>query len=229
SSIAGSFNGTDSILASDFINGAYIKTDVAYTFSNKESAPDVSFTIRATDTETVTSNDPAANEGTTNMRSGRMLLENVFGPELTPLIMPVKIEHYSDNSTATLTDDGFITNTDDTCTTYDATAGTLTNYTGNLSIGETTVTGAVAGTPGLANITFSAPGAGNDGSVNLLANNISSWLTFNWNVDCDNADGDGDITTGIDAVACGLFAPFGTASFGLYRGDDRVIYWREVF
>jgi len=226
SSITGSFNGTDSILASDFINGAYIKMDVAYTFTNKESGPDATFTIRATDTEGITSNNPSASEGSTDLRSGRARLENVFGPELTALTMPLKIEFYSDNSTATLTDDGFITNTDDTCTTYDATAGVLTNYTGNLSTGETTITGAVAESAGLANIIFSAPGTGNDGSVNLLANNISSWLTFNWNIDCDNADADNDITTGIDAGLCG---PVGTSSFGLYRGDDRIIYWREVF
>lgn len=223
--IPGSFGTTNTILATDFFNGSYIKTGVTYTFSNKKSGPDAAFTIRATDTtDSVSSNDPAANEGSTNMRSGRVRLENTFGPELTPLVLPLNIEYYSSGD--------FILNTDDTCTTYDATAGTLTNYTGNLSPGDTTVTGAVAGTPGLADITFSAPGAGNEGSVTLLTNNISSWLTYNWNVDCDDADGDGDITTGIDAGAlgqCGLFAPFGTASFGLYRGDDRIIYQREVF
>lgn len=227
SSVAGSFNTTGDIAASDFTTGAYIKTDVAYTFSNKESVPDATFTVRATDTDGVTSNDAAATEGTTDMRSGRAKLENVYGSELTPLTMPVKVEFYSDNTliydsstpatiAATQADDGFILNTDDSCTTYDATAGTLANYTGNLSLGETNVIGAVAESNGLLNITFSAPGAGNEGSVNLLADNISGWLTFPWGIDCD-----GDSVN--DTGACG------TASFGLYRGDDRIIYWREVF
>jgi hypothetical protein len=218
SSVVGSFGTTGNISASDFISGSYIKNNVAYTFTSKDSGPDASFLIRAIDTDGITSNNASANEGTTDMRSGRMQLENVFGSELTALTMPLKVEHYLNS--------GFSINTDDTCTTYDATAGSLTNYTGNLSTGETTVTGASAISGGVANITFSAPGAGNEGSVNLLANNVSSWLTYNWNVDCDNADTDNDITTGIDAGLCG---PFGTASFGLYRGDDRIIYWREVF
>ena len=227
SSIAGSFIGTGNILATDFTNGSYIKSDVAYTYTNKNSIPDTSFLIRATDTDNVSSDDPAANEGTIEIRSGRMRLENVYGSELTALTMPLSIEYYSDNTLiADPSDDGYILNTDDSCTTYDATLGALTNYTGNLSTGETTVTGAGSVSAGLANIIFSAPGAGNDGSVNLLANNVSNWLTYNWNVDCDNADADDDITTGIDAGTCG---PFGTASFGLYRGDDRIIYWREVF
>lgn len=226
SGVAGSFGITGNISASDFNTGTFIKNDVAYTFTSKDSGPDATFTIRATDTDGVNSNDASANEGSTNMRSGRMRLENVYGSELTPLTMPLYVEYYSNTAT------DFILNTDDTCTNYDATLGTLTNYTGNLTAGETIITGAVAVSPGIANITFSAPDTGNEGSVNLLANNVSTWLTYNWNVDCDDADGDGDITTGIDtgvAGQCGLFGSFGTASFGLYRGDDRIIYWREVF
>ena len=202
---------------------------ITYTFTAKDTIPSI-ITLRARDADTPTATGVA--EGTTQIRSGRARLENVFGPELTALTMPLKIEFYSDNSTATLTDDGFITNTDDTCTTYDATAGALTNYTGNLSTGETTVTGAGTVSAGTTDITFSAPDAGNEGSVTLLLNGLSlvnqspNWLTYNWSVDCDNADGDNDITTGIDAGLCG---PVGTASFGLYRGDDRIIYWREVF
>ena len=216
SAIAGSFNGTEIISAADFVGGAYIKNDVAYTFSTKESGPDSTFTFRASDTDGVTSNDASANEGITNLRSGRMRLENVFGSELTPLIMPLNVEYYS----STVND--FILNTDDTCSTYDATAGTLTNYTGNLASPETTVTGAGTVSAGQAYINFSAPNAGNDGTVNLLANNVSSWLLYDY-LDCDNLDGDNNITTGVDTGACA------TASFGLYRGDDRVIYWREVF
>lgn len=197
---------------------------ITYTFANKDTPPSI-INLRAIDADTISS--ATFTEASTTVQSGRARLENVFGSELSSLTMPLNIEYYSDNATPLdLTDDGFLLNTNDTCTSYDATAGALTNYTGNLSTGETTVTGAVVESNGLSNISFSAPGAGNEGSVNLLANNISSWLTYSWNVDCDNADGDDDITTGIDAGLCG---PYGKASFGLYRGDDRIIYWREVF
>lgn len=195
-----------------------------YTFTNKDTIPDT-LEIRATDNKDGSSSN-GYTEDSTEIRSGRMRLENVFGSELTALTMPVKVEYYSNNSTATLADDGFVLNTNDSCTNYDATAGTLTNYTENLSSGETTLTGAGTTVNGVSSISFSAPGTGNEGSVNLLAGNISSWLTYNWNIDCDNADADNDITTGIDTGLCG---PAGIASFGLYRGDDRIIYWREVF
>ena len=214
------------ISANRFSAGTGFQSPVtlAYTFPTKETIPAI-LILRARDADTSTA--AGTTEGTTEIRSGRVRLENVFGSELTFLTMPLNIEYYSDNTLiADTSDDGFILNSDDSCTTYDAALGALTNYTGNLSTGETTVTGAGTVAAGEANIIFSAPGAGNDGSVNLLANNISNWLTYNWNVDCDNADADDDITTGIDAGMCG---PFGTASFGLYRGDDRIIYWREVF
>jgi len=38
-----------------------------------------------------------------------------------------------------------------------------------------------------------------------------------------NADGDQNITTDVDTGA------FNTASFGILRGDDRIIHWREIF
>ena len=228
------FNGTNVISNTSFFNGTATKNDVTYTFPTKDTIPET-VVLRANDADTASA--VGIIEGTTEIRSGRARLENTFGSELTDLSMPLRIEYYSDNTLiydpldpiTTQADDGFILNTDDSCTTYDATAGTLTNYTGGLSGGETTISGAVTESNGILNITFSASGVGNEGAVTLLANNISSWLTYNWNVDCDNADGDGDITTGIDATACGLFGPFATASFGLYRGDDRIIYMREVF
>lgn len=211
--------------------GAGTQSNLSYTFNIKDT-PQETLEIRAIDNKDSSSSN-GYTEGTTEIRSGRARLENVFGPELTTLTMPLNIEYYSDNATPVdLTDDGFILNADDSCSTYNAVLGDLTNYTGNLSPGETTVTGAGTVAAGIANITFSAPGTGNEGSVNLLLNNTSlvnltpNWLTYNWNVDCDNADGDDDITTGIDAGLCG---PYGTASFGLHRGDDRIIYWREVF
>ena len=206
--------------------GVGSQSTVTYTFTTKDTIPET-IEIRATDTTDTAITSNGFSEDTTNIRSGRMRLENVYGPEITPLTMPVKVEFYSNNSTATTTDDGYITSTDDSsCSTYDAPNGTLGSFTGNLSntpTAEVAVTGTSSVNSGVGSITFHkpgditlGPGVGNDGSVNLLLNNISSWLTYNWGIDCD---GDGANDTG----ACG------TASFGLYRGDDRIIYWREVF
>lgn len=228
--VAGSFNGTENILAADFVNGSYIKNDVAYTFTAKESAPDASFTIRATDVEGITSNDPAANEGTTDLRSGRTRIENAFGSELSDLPVPARVEFFNAN--------GFEINTDDTCSTVTA---FLTDIGADLILvgtglaGETCIwdddaeSGADNCTnpailPGLAisqfeeppvagsfNLNLLAPGANNTGDIGITFTS-PTWLQFDW---------DGNGTHDND--------PTGVASFGLYRGDDRIIYWREVF
>jgi MSHA biogenesis protein MshQ len=55
---------------------------------------------------------------------------------------------------------------------------------------------------------ISAPGAGNTGSVDLTYD-APAWPEFDWN-------------------GSGAEDPTGTASFGHYRGHDKVIYWHEV-
>ena len=219
---------TNIISAASFSNGTAVKSDVTYTFPSKDT-PQATITLRANDIDTGSA--AGIVEGSTEIRSGRAKLENVFGSELTPLTVPLVMQYYSDNATPTdLTDDSFVTNVNDSCSTYDAPNGTLANYTDNLSSGEIAVTGTAIVSSGIGNIIFhkpldttAGPGVGNEGSVNLLLDNLSSWLTYSWGIDCDNADGDNDTTTGVDSGACS------TASFGLYRGDDRIIYWREVF
>lgn len=208
-------------VSGDFINGIGNNTNVTYTFPSKETPP-IILTLHSIDLDNASSTGYI--EETTEIRSGRMRLENAFGSELTPLTLPLLIEFYSDNTlVADTSDDGFILNTDDSCSTYDAVGGTLVNFTGNLTIADVAVTGSGTVVQGNGSIIFHqpgdvtlGPGAGNEGSVNLLLGNTLSWLAFNWGVDCD-----GDTVN--DSGACG------TASFGLYRGDDRIIYWREVF
>ncbi len=64
-------------------------------------------------------------------------------------------------------------------------------------------------------ISLSAPGSGNDGSVDLtldLSTAIGAglpWLQFDWN-------GDGTVDN-----------PICTATFGIYQGSPRLIYTRE--
>ena len=215
--------------ASYGIGSTEVANNFTYTFNDKKTIPDL-LEIRATDIKDSSSSN-GYTEDSTQIRSGRAKLENVFGSELTPLTVPLTIQYFSDNATpANLTDDSFITSTSDSCSTYDAPNGTLANYTDNLTSGEVAVTGTATVSLGIGNIIFhkpldttAGPGVGNEGSVNLLLDNLSSWLTYSWGIDCDNADGDNDTSTGVDNGACS------TASFGLYRGDDRIIYWREVF
>ena len=204
------FNSSNVILAANYLNGTASKNDVIYTFPVKDTtATDI--LLRANDADTAGA--IGVTEGSNNIRSGRIRLENVFGPVTSNLTMPLYTEYYLD--------DGFTTNTDDSCTAYDAAIGTLTNPTGDLLVSETSVSGAGTVNAGTAFLTFTAPGAGNEGSVNLLLSSSNptnpTWLNYPWGIDCD-ANGS---TT--EMGACG------TASFGLYRGDDRIIYWREIF
>lgn len=142
--------------------------------------------------------------GVTEIRYGRWAIENTFGPEITPLGFPMRVEHFDGTR--------FQTNTSDSCTSYDASNAMLTQ---SLSGGSTSASG--SGTlsngegPSSGAINLSAPGAGNVGSV-LMEYQGDSWLQFDW----DN----NPLTTDTHPTA--------TATFGQYRGHDRIIYWREV-
>ncbi|MFB6259641.1 MAG: DUF6701 domain-containing protein, partial [Thiohalorhabdaceae bacterium] len=59
-------------------------------------------------------------------------------------------------------------------------------------------------------LVLEAPGAGNVGQITVTADALP-FLEFDFNNDGTIAD------------------PAGIASFGRYRGDDRILYWREVY
>ncbi len=106
----------------------------------------------------------------------------------------------------------FATNVDENCSAYSA---TNLQHVDNLGSGSTSPSGMstlVNGEAALANqIQLFAPGIGNDGT-SALQYQGDSWLRFDWDDDTSTAD--------TDATA--------TATFGQYRGHDRIIYWREV-
>ncbi len=143
-----------------------------------------------------------------NMRYGRLTLENAHGSELLPLSVPLRAEYYDGT--------GFVPNEDDNCTPYTATQLLLADHTGNLSAGDTTASG--LGTlfnGGGDALELSAPGEGNDGSAQLEYNLGSiganlPWLLFDW-----NGDGFADNN------------PISKATFGIFKGDPRLIYMRE--
>lgn len=158
------------------------------------------------------------------MRYGRAVLLNAYGSELVNLALPMRTEYYVDAST------GFVPNVDDACT--DTVMLSLGAFTENLSPGDTCVldTGApgasgegcaIAGPPALRfrepplggdfNLHLRVPGPTNDGSTTATAD-VPAWLEFDWNV-----------------AAPGLEDPSGTAVFGIYKGQDRRIYIREMY
>ncbi len=138
------------------------------------------------------------------IRYGRMNMRNAFGPETSPLEIPLIAEYFNGSS--------FETNQSDSCTNYNASNAVITS---SLSGGSTTASGAGTlnnGTSPLgSSISLSAPGPGNVGTVSIEYT-ADSWLRFDWDNDGTTAD----------------TAPRATATFGQYRGNDRIIFWREV-
>ena len=159
-----------------------------------------------------------------NMRFGRARLLNAIGSELVNLNVPMRAEYFVDAST------GFVPNIDDSCT--DSVTLTLGAFTENLVSGDTCVmdTGApgasgegcvAAGPPALRyrepplggdfNLYLRAPGATHDGSTTATAD-VPAWLEFDW-----------------DTILPGLEDPSGTATFGIFGGEGKRIYMRELY
>ncbi|MFT5812559.1 MAG: hypothetical protein ACI9VT_000294 [Psychroserpens sp.] len=156
-----------------------------------------------TASDTVITLNPSGKE----IRFGHAFLDNSFGPETADL--PQKLStQYLDASGR------YVLNEDDNCTPYDAANKiTLTSLTLLASsTGVNTVAGQLVKGETRAMI-LTAPGAGQQGTIKVKYE-IYPWLKYNW---------DGVTPKSFDKD------PTATATFGLFRGNDRIIYQREVF
>ena len=150
---------------------------------------------------------------------GRLVIENVYGPETTGtvLTMPFAVEFFKDGSFKRNTlDDG------SECSEWDAdnieaidssvTTPQLPHYVMN-----TIATGNFS--EGRAELELGAKGTQ---ATDTLEWDLSTkkWLQHYWGREPED--------TG-DPKADKLQNPRATATFGVYRGNDRIIYWREVF
>lgn len=143
---------------------------------------------------------------------GRLRIHDTYGPETTPLSQKVEVQYFSGGR--------FLTNSDDSCSdlgsinhfTFEPTDFTVLK-SGPVTPPEVKATlDPLLLSSGFANINFSAPGAGNTGTI-VSSYNLSTLLPW-LRVD-EDGDNNFDQTTQ------------GRAQFGLYRGSDRVIWWRE--
>ena len=89
--------------------------------------------------------------------------------------------------------------TEDSCTSYSTSDVTLNNWSGALNGGDTAVTSVQVISGGSGSLTLGAPGLGNEGSVEVT---LSAPYYMNFQ--------------------------YGLATFGVYRGDDRIISWQEI-
>jgi len=202
--------------------------------ANAERAPvvesDIDLVITSvTDQDSVTANDTngAGIDGVLTLeptgievRFGRITLENAYGPETSPLPVPMMVQYFDGTH--------YVNNVDDTCTIpglTDKEAGAIhsggldlwdyrlvdLDATDTLEVIETS--GSISGgfEDGVnRNFIFGSPGQGNQGGLQLEYQ-VPSWLQYDW------------VTP--DSFTAN---PTAILSFGLYRGNDRIIYWREV-
>ncbi|MBU1284031.1 MAG: hypothetical protein KKC81_11655 [Gammaproteobacteria bacterium] len=141
------------------------------------------------------------------VRLGRLHIGNAHGSELQALSLPVNVQSWQNTAGG----NAFMSEGLDNCSAALLGAAALTDHSGNLAVGDTTVSlsGPLAGV-GLLNLT--APGAGNDGSVraSFLPALPPTWLYYDW-------QGNGR------EMARGL------ATFGIYQGSPPLIFRRELY
>ncbi|MCY7295263.1 LamG domain-containing protein [Alteromonas sp. a30] len=136
------------------------------------------------------------------LREGRFVLANAFGPENQDLSVPFGVQYFDGND--------WVVNTQDSCTTFDAinlvskdSSSAITTFgDGILDAGVT------SNTAGMMQI--DAFGSIREIPIEYQIPADLLFLQFNWN-------------------GSGPENPSAVASFGQFRGNDRIIHWREVF
>lgn len=144
------------------------------------------------------------------LRWGKLVIHDTYGPETSALSQPITSEYFTAN--------GFVTNSFDSCTRLPD----LTNFT----LTPTDLTLGSGGAPevyptlvsqtlalGAANINFTAPGAGHQGFIDTLLDLNVHGLPWLRPYNDQNSAFENEVS--------------GRVQFGLYRGSDRVIWWRE--
>ena len=157
------------------------------------------------------------------VRFARMVLENSYGSENSRLRAPLSVQVYDGT--------GFNEHTDENCLTTligDKKAGA--KYSGNMSLWDYRLIDIASDAIQVGDTTASISGLLDNGMQKQLfftapakqgalewEYEVPSWLKFKW--DAVDTDNDGNFYDD---------NPSAVLSFGIYRGNDRIISWREV-
>ena len=155
-------------------------------------------------------------------RFGRLRLQNANGSQLISMPIPMQTQYWNGS--------GFITNTVDNCTTIAIGNIALGNYQGNLNSGETTVTVGGMFNTGVGTLRLSAPGAANNGSVDVSVNLTGGTAGASCTAAMPASTG-ADLAY-LQGAWCGatyVNDPTARATFGVFKNTDRLIYQRENF
>lgn len=194
-------------------------TSPLYTFTSLKTSPAI-VRLRAIDAEGISSLRPpplTVTEGLTEIRSGRLRLQNVYGSELLDLPIPLEAQYWVGNY--------YATNKADNCTIIPASSIMMDSYANHLSACETQLYPAgnpvfAEGKPASPGVKLTKPGAGNAGSVNLSVN-IS---TTPAGKTCVGASETNATAAGIPWFGAN---PVSRATFGIYKTP--IIYLRENY
>jgi MSHA biogenesis protein MshQ len=140
-------------------------------------------------------------------RFGRLVLGNSFGSETSPIAQFFEVEYLN-------TLGKFVRNNDDNCSliTSDATNWSLSNPTNNVTINTVSISGVDSSLDGGKFQGISLSSGDNQGTIDIEYT-TQDWLKYNWSGKVSNLHDENTSAT---------------ATFGVYRGNDRIISWREV-
>lgn len=142
------------------------------------------------------------------LKFGRIAVENSSGPVNSHLEIKVNAEYWNSGQGT------FVMHVDDSCTQIDSSNFSLSNYTGSLNSGDVAFNNIIQTLQaGQLNVILLKIDSSNSGSVDYSLDLDAlglNHLNYNWESSGSEVN------------------PRGRATFGVYRGHDRIIFWEEM-
>ena len=156
------------------------------------------------------------------LRWGRLVIDNAFGPETEDKLAPVKTEYWTGTE--------FVLNGDDSVNTvFLANSLTFTeihpgngqeDITDNVTVANRNIEVTAGRTTPFEGIFITKPDDGSRGSLIIQLEPVNDINTITW---------DDYLQFDWNGLEAGIGKPSAEVTFGQFRGNDRIIHWREVF